>query len=109
MTISLSFSAAFDSTHQHTLPIVQELLGVLASPSSADCDPMERVEQKLGYLRIALEHMEKSVTEMMSMLYQVDVFLEQPQTQGVTSKDPRAALEHVSDLFHVCVKVEWQN
>ena len=95
-------SAVFDSTHQHTLPIVQELLGILASPSCADGDPTERAEQKLGYLRIALEHMEKSVTEMMSMLYQVDVFLEQPQTQGVSSKDPRAALEHVSDLFHVC-------
>lgn len=82
---------------------MQELLNILISPTNNDCDPTERVEQQLGYLRIALEHMEKSVTEMMSMLYQVDVFLEQPQTQGISSKDPRVALEHVSDLFHVSI------
>lgn len=83
---------------------MQELLVILASPTNTDRDPIERVEQQLSYLRIALEHMEKCVTEMMSMLYQVDIFLEQPQTQGISSKDPRAALEHVSDLFHVSMK-----
>lgn len=69
--------------------------------SSSDRDPEEQAEILLGQLRIALSLMEQCVGEMMNMLYNVDLFLTTPTTSGVGGKDPKAALEHVSDLFHV--------
>lgn len=39
--------------------------------------------------------------QMMSMLYNVDLFLERPQERTAGGKDPKTALEHVSELFHV--------
>lgn len=70
-------------------------------PSSADGDPEARAEAYLGQLRAALAHMEQSVGEMMGMLYHVDVFLAAPTQAGISAKDPKTALEHVSDSFHV--------
>ena len=72
-------------------------------PSSSNGDPNEQVETQLGNLRQSLNQMEACVGEMMAMLYNVDLFLEQPQVKGVGGKDPKAALEHVSELFHVSV------
>lgn len=92
---------AFDDVHRQTLPAVQEMVTVLCTASTVNGDPAERVEVQLSQLRAALGHMEQCVGEMMDMLYHVDVFLAAPSTQGVSGKDPKTALEHVSDLFHV--------
>lgn len=91
----------FVDTHKQTIPVVQQLVHILTSPSSAYGDPDEYAERQLAQLRVALERMEGSVSDMMSMLYHVDVFLAAPTLQGVSGKDPKAALEHVSDSFHV--------
>jgi hypothetical protein len=48
-----------------------------------------------------LDQMETCVGEMMGLLYNVDLFLERPQERVAGGKDPKAALEHVSELFHV--------
>lgn len=94
---------AFDQIHSHTLPCLQSLVIVLTSPSSTNEDPSEHAEKQLSTLRQALDQMESCVSEMMSMLYNVDLFLEKPDVKGAGGKDPRNALEHVSELFHVSV------
>lgn len=45
--------------------------------------------------------MEQCVSEMMSMLYNVDLFMDRPQEKTAGGKDPKTALEHISELFHV--------
>ena len=96
-----TLSPAFDQIHQGTLPALQNLVSTLTSPSSATGDPSEQVEQHLSALRQSLDKMEACVSEMMSMLYNVDLFLERPQERSSGGKDPKTALEHVSELFHV--------
>jgi hypothetical protein len=91
----------FVDTHKQTIPVVEQLVHALTSPSSLNGDPEAYVERLLAQLRNALESMERSVGDMMEMLYHVDVFLAAPTTAGVSGKDPKAALEHVSNSFHV--------
>lgn len=59
------------------------------------------MERQLTTLRQALDRMEQCVTEMMSMLYDVDLYMDRPQGKTAGGKDPKTALEHVSELFHV--------
>lgn len=89
---------AFTSAHSHSVPIVQSLQALLHIQSSP---PEEHVEQHLSAVRDDLDRMETSVGEMMSMLYEVDVFLAQPETVLRAGFNPKEALSHVSELFHV--------
>lgn len=98
MTRADALAQRFDETHRHTLPVVDQLSAAIQQSGTTDD---ARAETCLAHLRAALEHMEQSVQEMMGMLYNVDVFLAEPMQAGVSSKDPRAALEHISDSFHV--------
>lgn len=92
---------AFDQTHAHTLPSLQTLVSTLSSPSTSSGDPSEEVERQLTTLRQSLVRMEQCVEEMMSMLYNVDLFMDRPQEKTAGGKDPKTALEHISELFHV--------
>ncbi|UZJ54182.1 hypothetical protein CBS101457_003502 [Exobasidium rhododendri] len=92
---------SFDQIHSSTLPNLQSLVNVLSAPSSTNEDPNEHVERQLSSLRQALDQMENCVGEMMGLLYNVDLFLERPQERVSGGKDPKAALEHVSELFHM--------
>jgi hypothetical protein len=103
----LSSFPAFDQIHAHTLPSLQSLVSVLSAPSSTNEDPSEHVERQLTTLRQALDQMEACVGEMMAMLYNVDLFLEKPESRGSGAKDPKTALEHVSELFHVSASLSF--
>lgn len=85
------------------MPSLQTLVSTLSSPSSSSGDPSEEVERQLTILRQALDRMEQCVGEMMSMLYNVDLFMDRPQEKTAGAKDPKTALEHISELFHVSV------
>lgn len=73
----------------------------LSSPSTSNGNPENEVERQLTILRQALDRMEQCVGEMMSMLYNVDLFMDRPQEKTAGGKDPKTALEHISELFHV--------
>ncbi|PWN87147.1 hypothetical protein FA10DRAFT_269752 [Acaromyces ingoldii] len=102
MTSADELARAFDATHSQTLGPLQtlvELLGV--APDSLESDePTPALETCLSALRDGLDRMEACVSQMMQLLYHVDVFLAQPKVQGVSGMDPQEALGHVSELFH---------
>lgn len=52
-------------------------------------------------LREGLARMESYTTEMMDMLYEVDVYMTPSASQLSAGFNPQEALSHISDLFHV--------
>lgn len=54
-------------------------------------------------LRQGLEAMEAQTSQMIDMLYQVDVYMAPSTVQNAAGFNPQEALSHVSELFHVRV------
>lgn len=52
-------------------------------------------------LRQGLEAMEAQTSQMIDMLYQVDVYMAPSAVQNAAGFNPQEALSHVSELFHV--------
>ena len=85
--------SAFQDAYQRTLPAISSL--EVLSPE----DP--RAESCMQVLRGGLEAMEAQTTQMIDMLYQVDVYLAPSAVQNAAGFNPQEALSHVSELFHV--------
>ncbi|PWN50552.1 hypothetical protein IE53DRAFT_387129 [Violaceomyces palustris] len=94
-----SLANAFVSTHAQSIPITKSLEALFSNQQGTPSE--DEVERHLSALRDSLNVMEQYVGEMMSMLYQVDVFLSDPSTTLRAGFNPKEALGHVSELFHM--------
>ncbi|KAK0536957.1 hypothetical protein OC842_001807 [Tilletia horrida] len=100
----------FAAAHAQTLPPVLSLQQAHHQASaSQQALPEPFVEQHLEAVREGLLRMEGAVNEMVALLFKIDIFMTADEAEGAgqavpvltTSFNPREALGHVSDLFHM--------
>ncbi|KAK0545465.1 hypothetical protein OC846_004427 [Tilletia horrida] len=97
--------SAFADAHAHT---VRAVLSLQQHYHQAAPNPLPEniVEMHLDPVRNGLLLMEGAVNEMISLVFQIDVFKNDTSADGhapiiAAGFDPKEALGHVSDLFHM--------
>ncbi|WFD18538.1 hypothetical protein MCAP1_000742 [Malassezia caprae] len=71
------------------------------NPSLEGLSPEDpHAELCMQVLRQGLEAMEAQTSQMIDMLYQVDVYMAPSTVQNAAGFNPQEALSHVSELFH---------
>lgn len=93
-------TAGFQQAYNRTLPTIDALEQTPPESSAA--------EALLMQLRDGLTEMEERTSEMMGMLYEVDVYMAPSAAQSAAGFNPQEALSHVSDVFHVRGRSAWR-
>lgn len=98
-TLHCRLTPDFRKAYEQTLPAIDALEYVLPDGANAEA----HIEACMQVLRNGLTSMEQCTTNMMNMLYEVDVYMAPSTVQNAAGFNPQEALSHVSDLFHVRV------
>ncbi|CAD6889989.1 unnamed protein product [Tilletia controversa] len=99
---------AFTTAHAQTIPPVLSLQQAYHQ-SNSQSQPLSEdlIEQHLSPVRDGLMRMEGAINEMVALLFHIDVFMNSDADAGHGPQlwtgrfDPKEALGHVSDLFHM--------
>ena len=98
-TLHCRLTPDFRKAYEQTLPAIDALEYILPDGANAEA----HIEACMQVLRNGLTSMEQCTTNMMNMLYEVDVYMAPSTVQNAAGFNPQEALSHVSDLFHVRV------
>ena len=98
-TLHFRLTPDFRKAYEQTLPAIDALDYVPPDGMNTEA----HIEACMQVLRNGLTSMEQCTTNMMNMLYEVDVYMAPSTVQNAAGFNPQEALSHVSDLFHVRV------
>ncbi|KDN49188.1 hypothetical protein K437DRAFT_267449 [Tilletiaria anomala UBC 951] len=96
-----TLAEGFRQVHQASLPLIPNLQQTYHQVQGSWTPEIENyAEDIFSKIRDILQHMEKTVEEMMNLLYQVDIYLSDSTTQLAAGFNPKEALDHVSASVH---------